>query len=237
MASKDNFGGSWAMKAGAIFVVGAAAAASFALVNNDQGQQDRRSAEAEHQYTIETFFTRDLTYAAAENETNNQRWERIQSQVGKRAEEFRVGEWRTSDEDLKGGSLESMRGEIVVINFWGTWCPPCRAAMPRNTEIARKYVSKKVRFVGVCNTRGSETMVETAERHGGLFATAADIDDATRRAYGVQWWPYYVIVDREGIVRAAGLRPNMLEEAIDRILAIQPYEPKDESSASAAASG
>ncbi len=236
MASKDNCGGSWARKAGAIVViVGAVAATSFAVVSGDQGQHDRRSAQSQPEYTIENFLTRDLTYAATSNEANDKRWERIQSQIGKRAPEFRVGEWKSGDEDLKGGSLESMRGEIVVINFWGTWCPPCRAAMPKNTEIARKYVSKKVRFVGVCNTRGSETMMETTERHGGLFATAADIDDATRNAYGVQWWPYYVIVDREGIVRAAGLRPDKIEEAIDRVLAIQPYEPQDETSVGSAA--
>ena len=234
MASKDNSGGSWAAKAGAIFViVGAVTATSFALVSSDQGQQDRGSAQSQPKYTIENFLTRDLTYASAANEVNDRRWERIQSQLGKRAPEFRVGEWKSGDEDLKGGSIESMRGEIVVIDFWGTWCPPCLAAMPKSTEIARKYADKKVRLVGVCNTRGSETMLETADKHGGLFATAADIDDMTKNAYGVQWWPYYVIVDREGIVRAAGLSSNKLEEAIDRILAIQPYVPSAEASAGA----
>ncbi len=237
MASKDNCGGSWARKAGAIVViVGAVAAASFAVVGGDRVEQDGRSAQSQHEYTIETFFTRDLTYASTSNEANDKRWERIQSQIGKRAPEFRVGEWKSGDKDLKGGSLASMRGEIVVIDFWGTWCPPCRAAMPKNTEIARKYADKKVRLVGVCNTRGSETMLETAVKHGGLFATAADINDATKDAYGVQWWPYYVIVDREGVVRAAGLRPNKLEEAIDRLLAIQPYVPEDETTAVGAAS-
>lgn len=236
MACKYLCGSSWGSKAASMLaIVGAVAATSVALVNNDQGQQNQPKAQTQQKYTIETFFTRDLTYAAASNEANDSRWEKIQSQVGKRAPEFTVGEWKSLDKDLKGGTLESMRGEIVVIDFWGTWCGPCRAAMPKNTELARKFASQKVRLVGICNTRGSQTMMETAEKHGGLFATAADIDDKTKDAYGVQWWPYYVIVDRDGIVRAAGLTPNKLEEAIERILAIQPYVPPAETTSSGAA--
>lgn len=236
MACKCACGGSWGPMAGAmIAVVGALAATSIGLMNNDEGQPVQPAAQqGQSPYTIENFLTRDLTYAAAPNEGNDKAWDKIQSQLGKRAPEFSVGEWKGLDENLKGGTLESMRGEIVVIDFWGTWCPPCRAAMPKNTELARKYASQKVRIVGVCNTHKSESMMATAEANGGLIATAADIEDKTRNAYGVQWWPYYVIVDRQGIVRAAGISALKLEEAIQRILAIQPYTPPAETATSAA---
>lgn len=204
----------------AVVIFGAAVATSNGLVSEDQSGNMQQNQE--QRFTLETVLTRDLTYAAGESEADDERWAKIQSQVGKVAPSFSVGSWQSLDEDMKGGDIRSMRGEIVVIDFWGTWCPPCRAAMPKNSELARQYADKDVRFVGICNTRGSDKMMETAEAHDGVFAMAADIDDKTKEAYGVQWWPYYVVVDRDGIIRAAGLRSNSIATVLDRMLELQP---------------
>lgn len=213
---------------GAMVIIAAAAlATSNGTVNG--GQDGAMGQQATQQdYTLETLLSRDLTYASPGNERYDEAWGKIQSQLGKPAPSFHVGEWQALDDDFKGGDIKSMRGEIVVIDFWGTWCPPCRAAMPKNTEMAQKYAEKDVRFVGICNTRGSDKMMETAEANNGLFAMAADQDDKTKDAYGVQWWPYYVIVDREGIVRAAGVRSDKISTVVDRLLVLQPPKDKQE---------
>lgn len=214
-----------------VLALGAAAAVavSAGMASGQNGNQPsgHQQETRQQRLTLETILTRDLTFATPGVASRDAAWEKIQKQLGKPAAEFEVGEWQSLNSEMKGGTLESMRGEIVVIDFWGTWCPPCRAAMPKNTEMAEKYADKQVRVVGVCNTRGSETMMETAEKHGGKFAMAADIDDKTKDAYGVQWWPYYVIVDREGIVRAAGVRSDKLTEVLDRLLVLQPPKDKD----------
>jgi len=228
MVCKFCKGGNVMINVGAAAVIlGAAVATSKGLVNDGaDAQNGSMQAQDKTQYAIDTLLTRDLTYAAGDGERNDARWDKIQSQLGRPAPSFTVGEWQSLDKDMKGGDIKSMRGEIVVIDFWGTWCPPCRAAMPKNTELAGKYAEKDVRFVGICNTRGSDKMMETAEAHNGMFAMAADIDDKTKDAYGVQWWPYYVVVDRDGIVRGAGIRPDKLETTIQRLLELQPPKEK-----------
>lgn len=206
-------------------VAAVAASAGMANSQNGQGQQMQ---EQQERYTLDTVLTRDLTYASGSSERDDKAWEKIQSQLGKPAPKFSVGEWKSLNSEMKGGSIESMRGEIVVIDFWGTWCPPCRAAMPKNSEMAEKYADKQVRVVGICNTNKSESMMETAEKHNGHFAMAADQDDKTKEAYGVQWWPYYVVVDRDGIVRAAGVKSDNVSKIVDRLLVLQPPKDKDE---------
>ncbi|MEQ8844378.1 MAG: TlpA disulfide reductase family protein [Phycisphaerales bacterium] len=211
----------------AVVIFGAAVATSKGLVHEGQDGNMGQNMQAKS-YTLDTLLTRDLTYAAGDSERNDAAWAKIQSQLGKAAPSFTVGEWQSLDENMKGGDIRSMRGEIVVIDFWGTWCPPCKAAMPKNSELARKYAEKDVRFIGICNTRGSDKMMETAEAHDGFFAMAADIDDKTKDAYGVQWWPYYVVVDRDGIVRAAGIRSDTIGTVVDRLLELQPPQKKEE---------
>ncbi|MFI4882835.1 MAG: TlpA family protein disulfide reductase [Phycisphaerales bacterium JB064] len=215
----------------AVLILGAAVATSKGLVTDEQDGNMQQQTQEKQSFTLETLLTRDLTYATPGNARYDEAWDKIQSQLGKAAPSFTIGEWQSLDEDMKGGDIKSMRGEIVVIDFWGTWCPPCRAAMPKNYEMAKKYADKDVRFVGICNTRGSETMMETAEANNGQFAMAADQDDKTKEAYGVQWWPYYVVVDREGIVRAAGVRSDHIGTVVDRLLELQPPKDKEEGEA------
>jgi|GEM_PF-5808255 len=210
-----------------VLALGAVAAVALSA-GMASGQNGTQQEVRQERFTLQTILTRDLTYATPGVESRNAAWEKIQSQLGKPAPEFEVGEWQSLNSEMKGGTLESMRGEIVVIDFWGTWCGPCKAAMPKNTEMAEKYAEKQVRVIGICNTNRSESMMETAERHDGRFAMAADDSDKTKEAYGVQWWPYYVIVDREGIVRAAGVRSDKVSEVVDRLLVLQPPKDKED---------
>ncbi len=211
----------------AVAIMAGAIALSNGLV--DAGQDGNMGQQAAQQdFTLETLLTRDLTYATPGNERYDAAWEKIQSQLGKPAPSFTVGEWQQLNGTPNVSDIKSMRGDIVVIDFWGTWCPPCRAAMPNNSNMADKYAEKDVRIIGICNTRGSDKMMETAEAHDGRFPMAADIDDKTKDAYGVQWWPYYVVVDRDGIVRAAGVKSDKISTVVDRLLAIQPPREKEE---------
>jgi len=206
-----------------VAAISAGTIATVQLTDTGASAQDGNAGRQQGSgYTLETLFTRDMTFAR-EGAQGDKAWEKIQEQVGKPAPDFEVGQWQ-SHSDMAGGPIKSMRGEIVLIDFWGTWCPPCKANMPKSTKIAKEYAKKGVRVVGVCNTRGSDSMMETAKEHDGMFAMAADVDDKTRKAYGVQWWPYYVVVDRDGIVRAAGLKHDQVEVVIKRLLEIQPPE-------------
>lgn len=216
---------------GAAIIMAAAVAMSNGAVNASQDGNMQQQTQEKQSFTLETVLTRDLTYAASSNPQNDRTWQKIQSQINKPAPSFDVGEWQSLDENMKGGDLSSMKGDIVVIDFWGTWCGPCRAAMPKNYELAKKYADKGVRFVGISTVRGSDRMTEVAEQVNAKFPLVVDNEDKTAKAYGVQFWPYYVVVDRDGMIRAAGLTPGNVEVAVQRLLELQPPKDKEEGEA------
>jgi len=228
MVCKFCKGGNVMINVGAAAVIlGAAVATSKGLVNDGaDAQNGSMQAQDKTQYAIDTLLTRDLTYAAGDGERNDARWDKIQSQLGRPAPSFTVGEWQSLDKDMKGGDIKSMRGEIVVIDFWGTWCPPCRAALPHTAKMHEDLADQDVAIIGICNTRGSETMASLATQLEAEFPMAKDVDDKSAKAYGVQWWPYYVVIDRDGIVRAAGVRPDKLDEIVGKLIKLQPKREK-----------
>ncbi len=162
----------------------------------------------------EFAFERKWTYAATPD--REAEWKALQSLVGKQAPEFKVAEWSLGATPAKEPG--SLKGKIVLIDFWATWCKPCKDAIPHTNAVADKFRDRGVVVVGVCCTRGSDKMTQTAQRHKMKYPSARDIDNATSGAYDVQWWPFYVLVDREGKIRAAGLAPNAISIAVERLL-------------------
>ncbi len=119
-------------------------------------------------------------------------------------------------------SLDSRTGKILVVDFWATWCGPCLMAIPHNNQLARKYADRGVLLLGACGSgRGEEKMAYYAELLQLQYPTAI-ASPATTAAWKVQWWPTYAVVDRNGILRALGLRPDALEGVLDALLEEQP---------------
>lgn len=146
-------------------------------------------------------------------------WNRIVTQIGNPAPELKVDSWRG-----EATSLESLKGDIVVINFWATWCGPCKSAMPTMNRIAADYADKGVRIIGICDDRRApENFEQICEQYKISFPMALDINDrANGQKYERLWFPFLVIVDREGVIRAKGLRPTSLTQALDALLEEQP---------------
>lgn len=138
--------------------------------------------------------------------------------LGKPAPELEVADWYGGD----AMTMKDLKGKIVVVDFWGTWCPPCRKAVPHTTEMAQKYKDKGVQIIGVHSTKLSEKMQATAKQLKMGYPTARDVSQKSENKYKVGFWPFYVLVDREGVVRAAGLNPSFLGNAIDELLKEQP---------------
>ncbi len=113
---------------------------------------------------------------------------------------------------------QNLRGKVVVLDFWGTWCAPCVADIPRLNELVSHYGKKPVQFIAV----GHENPRKVAwflKRNRMDTWIALDTDLSVYKAYTAFGIPYTVVVDQNGRV-AAVLNPKDLTEAvIDAVLA------------------
>src|SRR2546422_838439 len=104
---------------------------------------------------------------------------------------------------------EQMKGKVVVLDFYATWCGPCMAAIPHNNELLKKYKDKGLLIVGICtNSRGQEKMEQTVKDKGMQYPNARDPQLKAQKAWAVHYYPTYALVDRKGIVRVVGIQPD-----------------------------
>jgi thiol-disulfide isomerase/thioredoxin len=127
--------------------------------------------------------------------------------------------------DLQGwvnGEVKSadMKGKVVLVDFYATWCGPCMAAIPHNNELLKKFKDKGLIIVGVCTSdSGQEKMEQTAKSHGIEYPTARDPNLKSEKAWQVRYYPTYALIDRKGIVRIIGLQPEHVEKVVAKLLA------------------
>lgn len=132
--------------------------------------------------------------------------------------------WLSSGKEQK---LSDFRGQVVVIDFWATWCGPCVASFPKIAEVVKHYEGKPVKFIGVTSVQGMMMMegvpVETRDlahevelmpkymkEKSITWPIAISKEDVFNADYGVQGIPNMVIIDKEGVVRHIGINPLSL---------------------------
>jgi peroxiredoxin/outer membrane lipoprotein-sorting protein len=96
--------------------------------------------------------------------------------------------------------LSDFRGKIVVLDFWATWCPPCRHELPTINKLAEQLREKDVVFLGI-NDEGSSTVKSFNKKHEYTFTTLEDTSRKIHRQYQANAIPSVFIIDKDGIIR------------------------------------
>ncbi|MCH7536984.1 MAG: TlpA family protein disulfide reductase [Proteobacteria bacterium] len=125
----------------------------------------------------------------------------------------------TTGENLR---LSEYRGDVVMINFWATWCGPCRQEMPLLDELYRRYHRVGFNLLGVNiddDTTRALRMVEELDLH---FPVVFDTRKEVSRLYNVEAMPATILVDREGNIRHVhhGYKPGYEDKYLDQIRAL-----------------
>lgn len=117
-------------------------------------------------------------------------------------------------------SLGDLRGQPAVLDFWASWCVPCRYEVPHVNKLADTYVSRGVRVFGI-NVLESQERTESGIKDFGIrYAVARDVDGNTVRAYKVEGIPTVIFLDSKGNVRYAGNGlPADYSKRLDTLLA------------------
>ena len=120
---------------------------------------------------------------------------------------------------VDGGTvrLSEFAGRPVFVNFWATWCGPCRKEMPEIIEAGHRYAGRGLAVIAVNVQEDRETTAGFVREFGMDFPTALDFKGAVTAAYLVSGLPTSYFIDRDGIIQAVFFGPLTAEE-MDRQL-------------------
>ena len=100
-------------------------------------------------------------------------------------------------------SLSNLAGDVVVIDFWGTFCEPCKKSFPKLQDLSAKYKENGLRVIAISEdeVEDKDKIGPFAQTYGAKFAIGWDEDKSIARHYKPETMPSSFIVDRKGIVR------------------------------------
>ena len=113
---------------------------------------------------------------------------------------LRIGS-NAPDFTVQNVSLNQFRGQIVVLNFWATWCPPCIEEMPSLVEMQRRMKAKGVTVLAISVDVDESNYRRFLKDHGVDLLTVRDPDQKASGLYGTFKFPETYIIDRNGVMR------------------------------------
>jgi peroxiredoxin len=98
-------------------------------------------------------------------------------------------------------SLESLHGRVALLDFWGTWCPPCVRAVPSLRKLQKTHAGEAFVIVGISSDKDPKVWSAFTAKNGMVWPQYWDADKQMQRTFGVKVFPTYVLLDGDGIER------------------------------------
>jgi peroxiredoxin len=135
----------------------------------------------------------------------------------------KVEDFSLSDVNGKQRYLSEWRGKVIVINFWATWCPPCREEIPAFVELQQQYSEQGLQFIGIALQQAEEIrdfIVEFNVNYPNLVGGGDVIKVSKKLGNDIGALPYTVIIDRNGKIAFTRRGPLSKSEAESVIKAL-----------------
>lgn len=162
------------------------------------GQEKYRQTKSADDYTALEFALEHLT-------------------VGKRPPAIE-GEDVVTGKPLK---LDDLKGRVVVLCFWGNWCPPCRDLFPHQRTLAKRLEGKPFTFVGVNSDKDRDkarAAIAKEQLDWPHFWNGGSQAGPISQLYRVRNWPTIYVLDGQGVIRFRNVTGPALDAAVDRLL-------------------
>lgn len=126
--------------------------------------------------------------------------------------------------DGKTAKLSDYRGKVVVLDFWASWCNPCKMSVPDMNKLAKEYAGKGVVVLAVATDTARDNVDKGIKEFGIEYPVVWDHDSGLQSAFQVSSYPTVVIIDKKGLIsrKLQGYDPSQtpvdLRNQIDSVL-------------------
>ncbi|MFA5782161.1 MAG: TlpA disulfide reductase family protein [Bacteroidales bacterium] len=134
---------------------------------------------------------------------------------------FKAPDFKLETPDGKSVSLSSFKGKFVLIDFWASWCAPCRQENPKMIKLYKQYKDKDFTILGVSLDRDKDSWINAIKTDKLIWTQISDLkywDSPVAKLYNVRTIPYSILIDKEGKILAKGLRGEKLAEKIKEVV-------------------
>jgi peroxiredoxin len=124
-----------------------------------------------------------------------------ESEAPPEEEDIQAPDFQLDTLDGQTVALSDFRGEVVLLNFWATWCGPCASEMPFIQQVYDEWSGKGLRVLAINIGESAGTVTSFLEEYSLSFPVLLDIDGAVATQYGATNIPTTFLIDQEGIVQ------------------------------------
>lgn len=119
----------------------------------------------------------------------------------RRARENFAPDFSFTSADGEHITLEDLKGKVVLLDFWGTWCPPCVASVPELRNLYRRYPKDSFVLIGISSDYDEAKWRDFTDKNRMLWPQYRDKDRRIAEMFSIRAFPTYIIIDHEGILR------------------------------------